>query len=76
MAAIETKVQASGLAAAASGVVLWALQQYVFKGNAVPGGVVSLVDVAVPALCAAVAGYLAPHTPRPAAPTVTPPAGQ
>jgi hypothetical protein len=70
---VETKVQASSLAAAASGVALWALQTYVFKGNAVPAGLVSLIDVIVPAALAAAAGYLAPHTPRPVTPAPAPP---
>ena len=79
---VESKVTAASSAAAVSGVVLWALQTYAFKGGAVPAGLVSLVDVAVPAVCALAAGYFAPHTPRPAAPvpapasnvTLTPPA--
>jgi hypothetical protein len=65
MPAVETKVQAASLAAAVSGAVLWALQVYAFKGGAVPAGLVSLIDLAVPAVLAAAAGYLAPHTPRP-----------
>jgi hypothetical protein len=65
MRVVETKVQAASLAAAVSGAVLWALQVYAFKGNAVPAGLVSLIDLAVPAVLAAAAGYLAPHTPRP-----------
>ena len=75
MAPVEVKVQAASLAAAVSGVVLWALQTYAFKGNAVPPGLVSLVDVAVPAVLAAAAGWAAPHTPRdvPPIPGVTPP---
>jgi hypothetical protein len=68
MAPVETKVQAGSLAAAAAGAVLWVLQTYVFKGGAVPDGVVSLVDVLVPAAFAAIAAYLAPHTPRPVQP--------
>jgi len=72
MARVETKVQAASLSAAAAGAVLWALQTYVFKGNDVPAGLVSLIDVVVPAVLAAVAGYLAPHTPRPAAPAAQP----
>ena len=79
-ARVETKVTASSLAAALSGVALWALQTYVFKGGNVPAGAVTLVDVGVPAACAWVAGYFAPHTPRaapPAAPATTspPPSG-
>ena len=74
-ARIEAKVQASTIAAAAAGVILWVLQTYVFKGNAVPGGLVSLVDAATPALAAAIAGYVAPHTPRtPPAPATAAPA--
>jgi hypothetical protein len=69
---VETKVTASSLAAALSGVVLWVLQTYVFKGNNVPAGAVTLVDVGIPAVCAWMAGYLAPHTPRPAAPAAPP----
>lgn len=64
-APIEAKVQAAGVAGAAAGVVLWVLQTYAFKGNSVPPGLVSLVDVAVPGILALAGGYLAPHTPRP-----------
>jgi hypothetical protein len=64
-APIEAKVQAAGVAGAAAGVVLWVLQTYAFKGNSVPAGLVSLVDVAVPGILALAGGYLAPHTPRP-----------
>lgn len=79
---IEAKVQAAGVAGAAAGVVLWVLQTYAFKGGAVPAGLVSLVDVAVPGALALAAGYLAPHTARPdvphlavLAPPPAPPAG-
>jgi hypothetical protein len=74
MSRVETKVQASSLAAAVSGAALWALSSYMFKGGDVPAGLVSLIDVAVPAVLAAVAGYLAPHTPRSSG-TVTTAAG-
>ena len=70
---VEAKVSAASLAAAASGVVLWCLQTWAFKGSAVPPGLVSLIDVAVPAVLAAAAGYLAPHTPRPAPLSPPPP---
>jgi len=62
---VETKVTAGSLAAALSGAIIWALQTYVFKGNDVPDGLVSLIYVAIPAVCAYAAGYLAPHSPRP-----------
>ena len=63
MAAVETKVKASTAAAAVSGLALWALGRYVFKGT-VPDVVASWVYVLVPGLLAWGAGYLAPHTPR------------
>ena len=71
MAAVETKVQAGSATAAAAGVVLWVLQTYVFKGN-MPQGVESLVYLLVPGVLAGVAGYLAPHTPRPVVASVQP----
>jgi hypothetical protein len=77
-APVEAKVQAAGIAGGAAGVVLWVLQTYVFKGTAVPAGLVSLVDVAVPGVLALAGAYLAPHTPRalpPVTPPVQPPAG-
>jgi hypothetical protein len=66
---IETKVTASTGAAAASGLILWALGAYVFKGG-VPDVIVSWVYVLVPGVLAFAAGYLARHTPRPDAPPV------
>lgn len=63
-AQVEAKVQASSYAAAASGLALWALGTYAFKG-AVPDVVVSWVYVAVPAALTFAAGYYARHTPRP-----------
>lgn len=66
---IETKVKAATGAAAVSGFVLWILGSYVFNGE-VPAPVVALVSIAVPAVFAFAAGYLARHTPRP---TVTGP---
>jgi hypothetical protein len=70
---VETKVKASTAAAAASGLALWALGRYVFKGD-VPDVVASWVYVIVPAALAFGAGYLARHTPRPAAAAAVPPA--
>lgn len=71
-APVETKVQASTAAAAVSGLALWALGTYVFKGG-VPDVVVSWVYVIIPAALAFGAGYLARHTVRPAGPPVTAP---
>jgi hypothetical protein len=75
--AVETKVQASTGAAAVSGLVLWGLGTYVFKGS-VPGEVVSWTYVLVPAVLTFTAGYFAKHTSRPvgeAVVTVNVPAG-
>ena len=72
MAVIETKVKASTAAAAVSGLALWALGKYVFKGS-VPDVVASWIYVLVPALLAWGAGYLAPHTPRAPLPVITMP---
>jgi hypothetical protein len=61
---VETKVQAGTGAAAASGLALWALGTYVFKGG-VPDVIVSWVYVLVPAALTFTAGYFARHTHRP-----------
>jgi hypothetical protein len=74
---VETKVQASTGAAAVSGLALWALGAYVFKGG-VPDVVVSWVYVLVPSVLTFGAGYLAKHTSRQAGEavvTVNVPAG-
>lgn len=63
---VETKVQASTGAAAVSGLALWALGHYVFKGSGVPDVVASWVYVLVPAATTLAAGYLARHTSVPA----------
>jgi hypothetical protein len=60
-APIERKVTASSYTAAASGLVLWALGQYVFKGD-VPDVIVSWVYVLIPGLAALAAGYVTKHT--------------
>jgi hypothetical protein len=59
-----------------SGLALWALGTYVFKGS-VPDVVVSWTYVLVPAALTFTAGYYARHTHRPpprAAKTLLPPA--
>jgi hypothetical protein len=66
---VEAKVTASTGAAAASGLILWILGAYVFKGG-VPDVIVSWVYVLVPGVLAFGAGYLARHAPRP---DITPP---
>jgi hypothetical protein len=67
---VERKVQASTAAAAVSGLALWALGRYVFKGT-VPDVVVSWTYVIIAAAVTFIAGYRAPHTPRPAEPPTT-----
>jgi hypothetical protein len=69
---VETKVKAGTAAAAASGLLLWALGRYVFKG-AVPDVVASWVYAAVPAGLTFAAGYYARHTSRPPAAAAPPP---
>jgi hypothetical protein len=72
-AQVETKVQASTATAALSGLALFALGRYVFKGS-VPDVVASWVYVLVPGLLTFAAGYLARHTPRPDIPAGNMPA--
>ena len=64
---VETKVKAGTAAAAVSGLALWILGRYVFRGD-VPDVVASWVYAAVPAAVTFAAGYLAKHTPRPDVP--------
>ena len=61
---VETKVAASTIAAALTGVGLWVLQTYAFHGD-VPLPVLAAVQTIVPAFVTFAAGYMAPHTPRP-----------
>lgn len=63
MAVVETKVKASTATAAASGLILWALGRYVFKGD-VPDAVTSWTYAIVPGILTFTAGYLAKHTDR------------
>ena len=70
---VEAKVQASTGAAAVSGLALWSLGHWVFKGS-VPDVVASWVYVLVPAAVTFGAGYLAKHTARPDAVPPAPPA--
>ena len=64
---VERKVTVSTGAAATSGLVLWIIGRYLLKGD-VPDVVASWTYVIVPGLLTFAAGYLAKHTPRPAAP--------
>lgn len=62
-APVESKVKAGTAAAAVSGLVLFALGRYVFKGD-VPDVVASWTYAIVPALITFAAGYAARHTDR------------
>jgi hypothetical protein len=72
MAPTETKVKASTAAAAISGLLLWCLGRYAFRGD-VPDVVTSWVYAAVPAALTFAAGYYARHTSRPPAAAAPPP---
>jgi hypothetical protein len=61
---VETKVKAGSAAAAVSGLVLWALSTYVFKGD-VPDVITSWTYAIVPAALTFAAGYRVRHTSRP-----------
>lgn len=63
-APVERKVQASTATAAVSGMTLWILGKYVFKGD-VPDVFVSWVYVLIPGLLTLAAGYWTHHTRRP-----------
>ena len=60
----ETKTKAASATAAATGLILWVLQTYVFKGD-VPPVLESWIYVLVPGVLSWAAGYFAPHTHRP-----------
>lgn len=60
---VEAKVKSATVGAAVAGVVVWALESFVFGGQ-VPGAVQAAIDVLVPGAAALAAGWLARHTPR------------
>lgn len=66
---VEPKVKAAAagapVGATVAALVLWLLDEYVFRAGPVPGPVAAVVALALPALVALAAGYLAPHMPRP-----------
>ena len=71
MAPTEAKVKAatggSIIGTALAGAIVWFLDAVVFKAGPVPDPVVVFVWVLVPAGLTLAGGYLARHTPRPAA---------
>jgi hypothetical protein len=72
LAQVEKKVQASTAAAATSGLVLFILGRYVFRGD-VPDVVTSWTYVAIPAVITFAAGWATRHTHRPVVPPPRPP---
>ena len=56
---VHPKVKSATLAAAVSGVLVWALSRYLFHGL-IPAGYVAEIDAAVPALLTFIAGWLTP----------------
>ena len=65
---VEQKVTAgaagAGLGGATAALVNWALGRYAFHSD-VPGEVEVWIGLAIPAVLAFLAGWLAPHTSRP-----------
>lgn len=70
-APVERKVTAASISAAVGGLIVWALQTYVFHGGAVPEQATWVIDLVISGAMSFVAGWVAKHTPRP--PDVPPP---
>jgi len=69
---VETKVKAASTTALVTSFVMDLVAKYVFP-NGVPGWATALISGAVVGGLTFVAGWLAKHTPRPAADTPQPP---
>jgi hypothetical protein len=71
---IETKVVAAAggttLGVTISGLVIYLLDELVYKTSDVPAPVVTAVVTVIPILLTFLAGYIAPHTHRPDLPEV------
>lgn len=61
---IETKVKAATAGAVVSAAAVWALDEYVFVADTVPGPIEALVVLAVTGAATFIAGYMARHTRR------------
>lgn len=68
-APIESKVKAATAGAIVSAAAVWALDEYVFTADTLPGPVEALVVLAVTGLVTFVSGWAARHTPRPDLPS-------
>jgi hypothetical protein len=64
----------SAIAGAVTGVILWALQEYAFKGTSVPEAVAGAVLVCVPALLSWLASLLTKRAAATASAATRPPA--
>ncbi len=62
---VETKVTAATTAAVLSSLVVWALDEYAFPADTVPGVVEAAVVLLVTGAVTFLAGYMAKHTRRP-----------
>jgi len=51
-------ITAACVGAAIGGLIIWALQTYVFNGGDVPGALIPVIDIAAPLLGALVFGWL------------------
>lgn len=58
---VESKVKAAAFGAALAGLGVWVLETYAFKGS-VPIPVQAVIDIAIPAIVAFAAGFVAKHT--------------
>ena len=68
----EAKVKAGSAGALAAGLIDWALAKWLFPHGVDATGQ-ALILAAVPGVLAYAAGWLAPHTPRPAPAATAPP---
>jgi hypothetical protein len=72
MAATFTAPGYSTVAGAITGVLLWSLQTYVFRGAAVPDVLQSAAWILIPALVTGIASLLTRRVSSPATPAVAP----
>jgi Na+/proline symporter len=71
---IETKVAAGAAAGMVAGVITWILTTYVpVFHSGLPPALASFLPYFITLAASTIGGYLAPHTPRPAAPAAPAP---
>lgn len=75
LAPVETKVAAAASVSSVTGVITWMLVTFVPAFHSgLPAPLATFLPFIVASVLGALSGYLAPHTPRPAAPSAQPPA--